>query len=290
MSLIILEGLDRTGKTTVADYFATQGFEVIHMSAPDKAMSQSGYIGPSYLDQMVELLTGIGGRNVVLDRSHYGELVWPQVYGRKAMLDDDDMEILHEIETSMGANRILMQDPNSEAHWQRCVDNNEPLTKTQFVKARSLYSNMADKYGFERKTLKDFPDAAQPLPALPPEALNKTRSTSDDEGKKSETAGASGQTGNNNSGNNEISKTKEQLKLERANVINEVLSKRILKGRGVAYDEIEKSLRHYLNTELGKILGTSNAVTTNAAAGLTTEEVDLLKFFCKTLNDKGAKR
>lgn len=289
MSLIILEGLDRTGKSTVADYFATQGFEIIHMSAPDKAMTQKDYIGPSYLDQMVELLTGIGGRNVVLDRSHYGELVWPQVYGRKAVLDDDDMEILHEIETSMGANRILMHDPNSEAHWQRCVDNNEPLTKTQFVKARSLYSNMADKYGFERKTLKDFPDAAQPLPPLPPEALNKTRSAQDDEGRKPSPSDSAGQAGNNNSGSGDVSKTKEQLKLERANVINEVLSKRILKGRGSAYDEIEKSLRHFLNTELGKILGTSTA-TSNAAAGLTTDEVELLKFFCKTLNDKGAKR
>jgi hypothetical protein len=255
------------------------------MSAPDKAMLQPGYIGPSYLDQMVELLTSIGGRNVILDRSHYGELIWPQVYGRKAVLDEDDMDILHEIETSMGANRILMHDPNSEAHWQRCVDNKEPLTKTQFVKARSLYSNMADKYGFDRKTLKDFPDAAQPLPALPPEALNKTRPTEDAEGKKSQASDSSGQVGNNNSGNNEISKTKEQLKLERANVINEVLSKRILKGRGNAYDEIEKSLRHFLNTELGKILGTSTTAT-NAAAGLTAEEVDLLKFFCKRLKDK----
>lgn len=286
MSLIILEGLDRTGKSTVAEYFEGQGFEVIHMSAPDKAMHQKDYIGPSYLDLMVEMLTSIGGRNVVLDRSHYGELVWPQVYGRKPLLDDDDMEILHEIETSMGASRILMHDPNSEAHWQRCVDNNEPLTKTQFVKTRSLYSNMADKYGFERKTLKDFPDAAQPLPALPPEALNKSK---DDTSKKLAANEGSDQAAHGNSGSTELTKTKEQLKLERANVINEVLSKRILKGRGNAYDEIEKSLRHFLNTELGKILGTSTAVS-NAAAGLTTEEVDLLKFFCKTLNDKGAKR
>lgn len=129
------------------------------MSAPDKTMSQPGYVGPSYLDQMVQMLTDVNGRDVVLDRSHYGELVWPQVYGRKPMLTDEDMEILREIESNMDVTRILMVDSNAEAHWQRCVDNKEPLTKVQFVKARSLFSGVADKYGFERKTLKDFPGA-----------------------------------------------------------------------------------------------------------------------------------
>ena len=45
---IILEGLDRTGKSSVADYYRQQGYEVVHMSAPDKKYSQSGYTGPSY--------------------------------------------------------------------------------------------------------------------------------------------------------------------------------------------------------------------------------------------------
>src|SRR5277367_4244102 len=107
MALIILEGLDRTGKSSVAQMFESQGFELVHMSAPDKAMSQPGYVGPSYLDQMVELLTTCTGRNVVLDRSHYGELVWPQIYGRKPQLNDEDMEILREIESNMDTTRIL---------------------------------------------------------------------------------------------------------------------------------------------------------------------------------------
>ena len=272
MALIILEGLDRTGKSSIAQMFENQGYELVHMSAPDKAMLQTDYIGPSYLDLMVEMLTSIAGRNVVLDRSHYGELVWPQVYGRKALLNDDDMEILREIESNMDVTRILMHDPNSEAHWQRCVDNKEPLTKVQFVKARSLYSGMADKYEFGRKTLKDFPDAVQPLPQdkLKPVAPNKggeeiAISTTEAKGDK----------------NLVTSKTKEQLKLEKANVINEVLDRRIIKGKGPMYDDVERSVRHFLNTELGKILGTA----TNTP-GLTNEEIDLLKFFCKRMKDK----
>lgn len=275
MALIILEGLDRTGKSSVAQHYQNQGFEVVHMSAPDKAISQPGYVGPSYLDQIVELLSSTAGRDVILDRSHYGELVWPTVYGRAPLLNDEDMEILREIEESIGVERILMHDPNSEAHWQRCVDNNEPLTKVQFVKARSLFSNMADKYGFTRKTLKDFPDAVQPLPSTDKKIVVENSDRASAEPKTGPTSTASP------AGNSNVqSLTKEQLKLERANAINEILSKRIIKSKGPMFDELERSIRHFLNGELGKIFG-NNTVT-----GFTNEEVDILKFFCQKLKDK----
>jgi hypothetical protein len=273
MALIILEGLDRTGKSSVAQMFEAQGFELIHMSAPPKGCTPDQYVG-----EMVDLLSTYAGKDVVMDRSHYGETVWPQIYGRKSLISDEDMEMLREIEATMDVTRILMHDPDSKTHWQRCVDNKEPLTQAQFVKARALYSTMAEKYGFERKTLKDFPDAVQPLPTN-----NKAKSSKSADGADSdmETTGAPQETGSDKGNNNGLSKTKEQLKLERANIINEVLEKRIIKGKGPMYDDVERSVRHFLNTELGKILGTS----TNTP-GLSNEEIDLLKFFCKRLKDK----
>ena len=241
------------------------------MSAPDKAMSQPGYTGLSYLDQMVEMLTGMAGKDVVLDRSHYGELVWPQVYGRKSLLDENDMEILREIEDTMDVTRILMHDPNSEAHWQRCVDNKEPLTKVQFVKARSLYSGMAEKYNFTRKVLKDFPDAVQSLPA----DSSPRQPVLEEKQDKVSSADAAARAQANNS-----NLTKEQQKLDRANAINEILSKRLIKSKGPIYDDLERSIRHYLNGELGKIFGNS------PVAGFSNEEIDILKFFCQKLKDK----
>ncbi len=268
MALIILEGLDRVGKTSVAQLFESKGYELIHMSAPPK-----GQTADLFLEEMMEIISSAAHRDVVLDRSYYGETIWSKVYGRESLIDDQGIEVLQELEATVGTVRILMHDPNSEAHWQRCVDNKEPLTKAQFVKARSLYSTMADKYGFERKTLKDFPDALQPLPTSSastsdmanvspkPDGLAKTADTARDE--------------------ISLSKTKEQLKLERANVINEVLDKRIIKGKGAIYDDVERSVRNFLNMELGKILGTSNPSLT-----LSNEEIELLKFFCKRLKDK----
>lgn len=271
MSLIILEGLDRTGKSSVAKFYENQGYEVIHMSAPAKGTSAS-----AYLDQMIELLTSISGKNVVLDRSHYGELVWPLVYGRTPLLVDEDFEVLRELEDAAGVERILMHDPNIEAHWKRCVDNNEPLTKAQFVKARALFSTLADQYGFKRKTLSDFPE-------IQSIELQTKQSNSSNEPDRSEPEKGVFN-GSSASGTRKVTaRTPQQLKLDKANAINDILSRRIIKSKGPVYDELESSVRTFLNTELGKIFG-SNA--SSNVASFTQEEVELLKFFCERLKDK----
>jgi hypothetical protein len=268
MALIILEGLDRVGKSSVAQMFESQGYKYVHMSAPPK-----GQTADLFLDEMVELTASAAAQDIVLDRSYYGETIWSKIYNREPLIDELGLEVLRELEDSVGTTRILMHDLNSEGHWQRCVDNKEPLTKAQFVKARSLYSGMADKYGFERKTLKDFPNAEQPLPS------DKSSKPIVPSEQVSEASSAANEARSNK--DKILSKSKEQLKLERANIINEVLEKRIIKGKGPMYDDVERSVRHFLNIELGKILGTATATP-----GLSNEEIELLKFFCKRLKDK----
>jgi hypothetical protein len=269
MGLIVCEGLDRVGKTAVADLFQSKGYNVIHMSAPSKEQTSD-----LFLEEMMDIVGSAAHKDVFLDRSYWGEAcVWPKVYNRDCLLDEHGLEVLRELEGTAGTTRILMYDPDSKAHWQRCVDNNEPLTQQQFVKARALFSAMADKYDFVRKTIKDFPDAVQPLPnsqsdtGIPPQgnttAAQPAVETSIDQNRVV------------------LAKSKEQLKLERANIINDVLSKRIIKGKGTAYDEVERTVRHFLNQELGKILG-----TTTQPPDLTKDEVELLKFFCKHLKEK----
>lgn len=270
MALIILEGMDRTGKSSVAHMFERQGYELIHMSAPTKGLTSD-----LFLEEMMDLVSLGAHKDIVLDRSYYGEAcIWPKVYGRESLMDEQGLEIIREIEAAVGTKHILMHDPSSEGHWQRCVENNEPLTRVQFVKARSLYSGMADKYEFDRKTLKDYPEAEQPLP----EANKPAKQLPDSSSECKPSDVSANQTKGDQA---HLLKSKEQLKLERANIINEVLDKRLIKGKGPMYDEVERSVRHFLNNELGKILG-----TTTATPGLSNEEIELLKFFCKRLKDK----
>ncbi len=285
MALVLLEGLDRTGKSTVAAYFETLGFEKVHMSAPPK-----GTTGDQYLQQMVDLLSSAATKDLVLDRTHYGELVWPQVYStpqkpRPALLSEEDFELLREIEDSVGVQRIWMTDDDLKAHWQRCVDNNEPLDKAQFTRARGLFSNMAQKYGFEKVTLqtfiKQFPDAQQLVDGNKAQALEeKTLQVAN-----GVTTEITLPTTPNDSTSAKYppGKSPEQHKLEVANAINEVLSKRILKSKGVVYDDIENELRHFLNTKLGKLLGGSSS----NELSLTPEEVRFYKEMYKRAKDKG---
>lgn len=260
MSLLIFEGLDRTGKSTVAEHFKTKGFELIHQSAPAK-----GTTPDLFLEEMMQLVSSASGKDVVLDRSYYGELVWPAVYGRESLLSEENLEVLRELEQSVGTTKILMVDNNIEAHWKRCVDNNEPMTKPQFIKARTLFTTLVEKHGFARKTLQDWPELAaasaiiapQPKPSITPDASP-----------------------------NMLKLTKEQIKLETANAINDVLSKRLLKSKGPIYDQLEVNIRTYLNTELGKIFGTK---TEDSNAPFSAQEIELLKLFCKNLQSKAAK-
>jgi hypothetical protein len=250
----------------VARWYEDRGYEIVHMSAPLKEQTAD-----NYLQEMADLISRAATENIFLDRSYYGEAcIWPNVYGRNNLLDEEGLQVLIELENSVGVERILMHDPNVEAHWKRCVDNKEPLTKIQFVKARNLYYAMADKYGFKRKTLNDFPEAA----SLAAQSTSKPSPVADSSKMSSDesTPPPVGQLDN---------RTPQQVKLDRANAINDVLAKRIIKGKGPVYDELERAVRGFLNTELGKLFGSQQSTTT-----FSSEEVQLLKFFCERLKEK----
>lgn len=264
MAIVICEGLDRVGKTTISKYFHTLGFEIIHMSAPSK-----GTLPDQFLQEMIDLVSSASTRDIFLDRSYYGEaFIWPQIYGRKSLLSEEDIEAIREVEDSVGVQRIWMTDDNIEAHWKRCVDNKEPLDKGQFARARGLYSSMAAKYNFEKVTLqtfiKQFPDAQKIVDDQQSQHLEKkTLQAPLEDVKIIETV-------------NKTPKTPEQHKLEVANAINDVLSKRILKTKSVIYDDLENEMRHFLNSKLGKLLGGNIS-----ELSLTQEEIKFYKAMYK---------
>ncbi len=274
MAWIILEGLDRTGKTSVAELYKRQGYEIVHMSAPNKKYAQAGYTGPSYLDELLDVYMRYAGKDVIFDRSGYGEFIWPFVYNRKAQLSDEDIEVLQDIENQNDVQRILMYDPNVEAHWKRCVDNNEPLTRPQFNQASVLFDKMSRKYSFDKKQLSDFSGLQKSVlvqnaqPAAAPDV--RAVETASAEPNLLDYVGSPGAT----------TKSKEQAKLEKANAINDILAKRIIKQKGEMYDLLEKDIRDFLNTKLSTIFGE------NETKGFTPDEVQILKIYVKQLKQK----
>ena len=267
MAWIILEGLDRTGKSTVAELYKRSGYEVIHMSAPDKKYMQPGYTGPSYLDEILEVYMRYNDCDVVFDRSVYGEFVWPFVYNRKGQMNDDDLEILTELETANSAEKYLLFDADINAHWARCVANKEPLTRPQFNQANIYFDKMARKYNFEKKQLNDFSALQKSVavdlsqPEAPPVQLAP--------GNPASAVKAP------------ITKTEKAVfKLETANAINDILAKRIIKQKGEAYDALEKEVRDFLGHKLSTIFGEDKGNS------FSDDEVQILKIYVKQLKQK----
>ena len=257
MGFIILEGLDRSGKSTVAEHYKKRGYIVHHMSAPDKKYFNPGYTGPSYCDELLDVYMKYDGEDVIFDRSPYGECIWPYVFGRNPKLTDEEIEVLREFESKNATRYILMYDSNVDAHWKRCVANKENLKRSQFVQAVALYDKMAIKYGFKKRQMKDFIKSKKIV-------SKKTTKEKIDEPVVSL----------------KPSKSAQQLKLEQANAINTLLSARIIKRKGEAYDALENSIREFLQEKLGALFGSSSD------KNFTEREVETLKLFCQRMFNK----
>jgi hypothetical protein len=261
--------------------YKKEGFEVVHMNAPNKIYFKQGYAGPSYLEEMIDIYSTYAGKDVIFDRSAYGELVWPEIYNRQALLTSEDFEYLQQLEYNNDAVKILMYDENKDAHWQRCVDNKEPLTRQQFIHATRLYEEMAKTYNFEKKQLKDF-----------------TRNTESNKEHKSNNAGQSAEKSNDRgasmsgilrssdgdgSEDSELRGVAQSVldkKLERANAIRDLLSAPIVKKKGGAFQQLEKDIKLFLEQQLENIFNEPKQ------DDFTDEEVKILKIYAQRIKEK----
>lgn len=268
MSVVIIDGIDKIGKSTIAELYAQQGYEVIHMSAPDKKFNDPKYTGPTYFDEMVSMYSSLTG-DVVFDRSIYGEMVWPRVYRRRPQLLEPDINYLKDIENDLGVRRILLIDSDREAHWNRCVEHNEPLTREQFDRAYSLYATMADKYEFEVYTFQDL------YKELSGKEFGAT-TTSTPEVEQAPILVTSAPIVKSTLTTTTLSPID---RLAEANAINDILAKRIIVRKGAAFERIEKEIREFLTSKMGKLLG-------NPVDEFSPEEIKILKVMAQRLKDK----
>ncbi|MHA1676318.1 MAG: hypothetical protein ACTSU6_03990 [Candidatus Njordarchaeales archaeon] len=285
MAWILLEGLDRSGKSTVAEYYKEQEYEVVHMDAPHKKFSQTGYAGPSYLEEMVEMYNLYAGKDVVFDRTGYGELIWPEVFNRMPLLNDEDYEYLSQLEYNQDAVRYLMVPDDAEAHWKRCVANKEPINRIQFVQAGRLYDKLKNERGFERKQLSDFSEMARKK-----KQTAKNEKTSKDLSKKKKSLNRdAGNTSSSrsNSSSHLLDKSDEncsvltmEQKLNKANAIRTVLGGKIIRKKDSAYENLEQDIRGFLNQKLEELF--SEGITDN----FTGDEITVLKSMAQRIMEK----
>lgn len=274
MAWILLEGLDRSGKSSVAETYRKKGYEVVHMSAPDKKYFQPGYAGPSYLEEIVDIYSIYDGKDVVFDRTIYGEYIWPEIFNRMPMLNEDDIEYLSRLEYNNNASKILMHDDDIESHWQRCLDNNEPLNRLQFVQAGRLYDKLASKHNFNKLQLPEFLEDIDNEETIE-EVYEDERGADRDTDNYGDTLREQETTDRH--------KTRGEFleeKIQRANAIRSLLNTKIVKKKGPEFDAIEEDIKNYLTEELDSIFSPRKSIS------FTDDEVQILKIYAARIIEK----
>ena len=153
--LFLLEGMDKTGKSTTTELLRRKfKADFTHMSAPSKWHTEE-----SYFAECLHIIALTAGKNIVFDRSWYGELIWPEIYGRKALLTEQKVQALTKVARLLhpdGVKLIYMHDDNKEAHLARLASFKEPVYK--YDEAINKHDEIANRNGFEFVT---YPEAVK---------------------------------------------------------------------------------------------------------------------------------
>jgi len=106
MSIIVCEGADGTGKTTLARILEQRGFKYTHNGPPPE--------GVTLFEHYTQQLLDARGRDVVFDRLHVGELIYGPVMRGKSLITVEELRLLNRLLFSLGA-KIIFCDTDATA-------------------------------------------------------------------------------------------------------------------------------------------------------------------------------
>jgi hypothetical protein len=151
--LIIIEGCDLTGKTTLAGLLAEEipGARIAHAGPP------TDHPLVSY-ELSIRDYAPMTGDHVILDRFHLGEMVWPAVFDRESQLDVPTATHIEMFLRSRGAWVVYAERDRAKLQAAiAAVDPPEPITAAQvpqvlhlFEKAVNFSGQSVSSWDFER--------------------------------------------------------------------------------------------------------------------------------------------
>ena len=123
--IIIIEGPDGAGKTTLANLISKQtGYQLLHRTQPKNEEDKK-----RMMDEYIQVLKA--GKNVIMDRAWYSELVYGPVMRDASVLTYPQMYELEKLAAKNGAIVIYCTAPEATL-WKRCMRRGEDyITKRE---------------------------------------------------------------------------------------------------------------------------------------------------------------
>lgn len=132
--IIIIEGPDGSGKTTLANQLSKQtGYKVIHRVQP-KTDEEKQIMMCEYLQ------TIRSGKNMIFDRCWYSEMVYGQIMRDDSVISYPQMYELERLLTKNGAMIIYCTD-SKPILWSRCLERGE-----EYITNRETFDKIWEGY------------------------------------------------------------------------------------------------------------------------------------------------
>jgi thymidylate kinase len=141
--ITIVEGADATGKTTYAKKLAEQRNSLyLHSEKPKAKIWYQEYIHR------------IASTDMVLDRWHLGEVVWPYIYKRNSLFDENSFDQCNWELAKLGTELILLTRPEDEII-KEMMGRGESEQINDVIKSRFLFIEVFKQVKYLNKRIVD---------------------------------------------------------------------------------------------------------------------------------------
>lgn len=132
--IILIDGPDGSGKTTLANKISTQtGYPIVHMSYPKTAEEKQ-----QMMQQYVNAIKG--AKNIIFDRCWYSEMVYGPIVRSGSAISYPEMYALEKLLAKVGAIIIYCTGTKSTL-WKRCQKRGE-----DYIVSKDAFDTLCDAY------------------------------------------------------------------------------------------------------------------------------------------------